>query len=157
LLSIVGAVEVKNAAKLAHQAFRAWQGGPSAAPPPLPPPAVDGPRVLLLDGPELTQSQVRLGWRGISRLHPDADTALVVNHVLGGSFTSRLMRAARVKRGLTYGISSHFDMRVHGGTFELGTATKVETTREIIDVSLGEIAAYRKGPAAAELRAAQRY
>lgn len=45
---------------------------------------------------------------GIARDDPDYFTALVLDHILAGSFGSRLFDALRVERGLTYGISSGF-------------------------------------------------
>jgi zinc protease len=40
-----------------------------------------------------------------------------MNTALGGSFTSRLNQVLREDKGYTYGASSRFDMRKHGGLF----------------------------------------
>jgi zinc protease len=54
-----------------------------------------------------TQSMLAFVWPGISRNDPDWYAAEVMNYILGGgSFSSRLMKEIRDKRGLTYGISS---------------------------------------------------
>jgi predicted Zn-dependent peptidase len=52
------------------------------------------------------QSAVRMGWRGISRDHPDYHGLQVANMILGGYFGSRLMRNIREEKGYTYGINS---------------------------------------------------
>ena len=52
------------------------------------------------------QSAVRMGWKGISRDHPDYQGLQVANMILGGYFGSRLMRNIREEKGYTYGINS---------------------------------------------------
>ena len=92
------------------------------------------------------------------RGHPDAIPATVMNTALGGGFTSRLMSEIRVKRGLTYGVSSGFGGLKAGGHFEVSTFTKTETARELIDVALAELAKARdKGISAKELATARTY
>jgi zinc protease len=83
---------------------------------------------------------------------------MAMNNALGGGFTSRLVNEVRVERGLTYGIHSYFDSMIAGGVFGISTFTQTERTREILDVSLGEVMKVREGGiTAAELKKAQRY
>ncbi|WP_309890009.1 pitrilysin family protein [Archangium sp.] len=158
LLTVVGAVSPETVAQEAEKAFAGWEGGPEA--PLAPPPAdtVATGRVLLVDKPDQTQSQVRIGGPGMRTGHPDYFACTAMNIALGGGFTSRLVNEVRVERGLTYGISSYFDSMNAGGVFGITTFTKTEKTREIIDVSLAEVAKVREGGIpAAELKKAQRY
>ncbi len=61
------------------------------------------------------QSSLRMGHLGIPRHHPDYYALSVTNTVFGGYFGSRLMKAIREEKGLTYGIhSSLVSHRVHG-------------------------------------------
>jgi zinc protease len=125
-------------------------------------PAVERPfllgQTLLVDKPEQTQSQIRMGGLAFPQGHPDFFPASVINAVLGGSFNSRLMQAIRVNRGLSYGVHSGFDPLLAGGTFSVSTFTKTESTREIIDVALDELDKMRlQGPSEEELAAAKRY
>ncbi|MBK7858558.1 MAG: insulinase family protein [Archangiaceae bacterium] len=114
--------------------------------------------VVIVDKPEQTQAQVRIAAKGVYRGHPDHSALMVMNSVLGGSFTSRLMQEIRVKRGLTYGAGSHFDQLAHAGTFAVSSFTKTETVPELIDVALAEVKKMRaKGPKPDELSSAQRY
>jgi len=158
-LVVVGQFEHDALVKAVDAAFGGWRAGPDEAPVP---PAFEGlpaaGRVILVDKPDQTQVQVRLGGVGMRRGHPDAIPATVMNTVLGGGFTSRLMTEIRVKRGLTYGVSSGFGGLKAGGHFEVSSFTKTETARELIDVALGELAKAReKGISAKELATARTY
>jgi zinc protease len=114
--------------------------------------------VIVVDKPEQTQVQVRIASKGVYRGHPDHFPLAVMNCVLGGSFTSRLMQQIRVKRGLTYGAGSHFDQLATAGSFIISSFTKTETVAELVDVALEEAEKMRsKGPKPAELASAQRY
>jgi zinc protease len=55
---------------------------------------------------ESIQSSIRLGKQIINRLHRDYFSLLLLNHILGGYFGSRLMKSIREEKGLTYGIYS---------------------------------------------------
>ncbi|QSQ26254.1 insulinase family protein [Pyxidicoccus parkwayensis] len=159
MLVVVGAVKPERVAAAAEEAFVGWTGGPDA--PPTVPPVKKIPgagRVLLVDKPDQTQSQVRIGGPGFRMGHEDYFPATAMNIALGGGFTSRLMNEIRVNRGLTYGVSSWFDAMNAGGVFALSTFTKTASTREIIDVALGEIGSVReKGLKPRELTDAQAY
>jgi zinc protease len=159
LLVIAGQADAREVRTLTERCFGSWQGGSETAPaiPPLGHPLMAG-RVLIVDKPEQTQSQVRIGGSGFPKGSPDVFAASVMNTVLGGSFTSRLMQQIRVKRGLSYGVSSSFDRLMAGGWFSVGTFTKTESTREIIEVALAELVKMGKaGPTRPELEAAKTY
>jgi zinc protease len=159
MLVVVGAVKPERVAAAAEEAFVGWEGGPDA--PPVIPPLKKVPgagRVLVVDKPDQTQSQVRLGGPGFRMGHEDYFPATAMNIALGGGFTSRLMNEIRVNRGLTYGVSSWFDAMHAGGAYVLSTFTKTASTREIIDVALAEIGGVReKGLKPRELADAQAY
>jgi zinc protease len=55
---------------------------------------------------ESIQSSIRLGKKSIMKSHEDYFGVLLVNHLLGGFFGSRLMKNIREEKGLTYGIHS---------------------------------------------------
>jgi zinc protease len=80
-------------------------GGPTSDD--VPEPAIaPGRRLVVVDKPERTQTQILVSTLGTSA-HDDDHVALIVaNAVFGGSFTSRLMREIRSKRGWSYGASA---------------------------------------------------
>ncbi|HMK72833.1 MAG TPA: pitrilysin family protein [Myxococcaceae bacterium] len=158
-LFLVGAVNVHSVRPLVERAFAGWRDGPAEAPvpPPLDAAAGEG-RVLIVDRPDQTQAQVRLGGLAYRRGAQEAFAAQVMNAALGGGFTSRLVRAVRVRRGLSYGVGSSFEAMRVGGAFHVSSFTKVETTRALLDVTLAEVARMReRGPTGAELEKAQEY
>lgn len=158
-LFIVGAVDASAALAQAERVFGGWSGdGPAAAAlPEWSGPARAG-EVVIVDKPEQTQTQVRITGRGVYRGHPDHFPLSVMNTVLGGGFTSRLVTQIRVKRGLTYGAGSHFDQLAKAGTFNFSSFTKTQSVPELIDVALAEVAKMKaKGPTAAEVSTVQRY
>ncbi len=156
---IVGDIAEQAVRAAVEGTFGRWRGE-AEGPPALEKresPALPG-EALLVHKPEQTQTQVRLAALAFPKGDPDSFPAEVLETVLGGVFTSRLMQAIRVERGLSYGANSSFDSYLAGGSLIVSTFTKTETTREIIEVALGEIAKLReKGPTRGEMSAAQTY
>ncbi|MDF1558826.1 MAG: pitrilysin family protein [Bacteroidales bacterium] len=62
------------------------------------------PGVIYCEVKDSVQSTVRMGWKGITRDHPDYLGLQVATMLLGGYFGSRLMRKIREEKGYTYGI-----------------------------------------------------
>jgi zinc protease len=160
-LFVVGDVDVAHMSKLVDASGLArWSRSPVSTKAALPSwkgPALDG-RVIIVDKPEQTQVQMRIGAKGIHRTHPDFFAVTVMNAVLGGGFTSRLMQEIRVKRGLSYGAGSGFEMMTEAGTFTVSSFTKTERVKTLIDVALAEVKKMKaKGPTPTELATVQRY
>jgi zinc protease len=65
-----------------------------------------GRRLLLVDKPERTQTQILIGTLGTSAHDADHVPLVIANAVFGGTFTSRLMKEIRSKRGWSYGASA---------------------------------------------------
>ncbi|MBL8913831.1 MAG: insulinase family protein [Archangium sp.] len=158
-LYVVGAFETDEVMSTIERTLGKWSGGPDA---PSEIPAWNGiakpGEVLIVDKPEQTQVQMRIGARGVKRGHDDHFPLITMNTVLGGGFTSRLVTEIRVKRGLSYGAGSSFDMMSVAGTFTVSSFTRTESINTLIDVALGEVKKMReKGPSKKELETVQRY
>jgi predicted Zn-dependent peptidase len=81
------------------------------------------------------QSTVRMGWKGITRTHPDYQGLQVATMILGGYFGSRLMRNIREDKGYTYGIHA-----VAGAFRDIGYITLMtDVANEYRDAALSEI------------------
>jgi zinc protease len=156
-LVVVGAVEADAVLAQLRRRFGRWKG-PSGPAPLVPAPAPPAPLVLVVDRPDLTQTQVRIASGGFARRSPDYFPGMVASAVLGGGFTSRLMQELRVKRGLSYGVRSRFATSAAGGLFFVSTFTRVETTGELVSVALEQMARFaEEGPTAEELDRMQSY
>jgi zinc protease len=95
---------------------------------------------------------------GAARSSPDYFPLVVMNTVLGGSFTSRLNVRLREKGGYTYGAFSGFAFRSSPGPFVAGAAVDTEATGRAIAESLEEMLRMREEPVPAdELERAKRY
>jgi zinc protease len=160
LLVVVGAVKPEVVAAEAEKAFAGWAPAEQGTPVEVPPVTrlAQAGKVILVDKPDQTQSQVRIGGPGYRLGHPDYFAATTMNIALGGGFTSRLVNEIRVERGLSYGVGSYFDAMSAAGAFAISTFTKTASTREIIDVALAEVAKVRSGGITPrELKTAQTY
>jgi zinc protease len=148
LLVVSGPVDVDRTVEEVERRLGTWKPV-SAAPEILP--AVRGTRrVVVVDKPDATQVQIRIGGVAIPRRSPDYFPALVGNGVLGGGFTSRLVEAIRVNRGLSYGVRSRFAVGRVTGLFVVSSFTKNESAGELVEVALEEMARFASGGLGAE-------
>lgn len=127
--------------------FGAWAAGGKVTLASPPPSMMHGRKVVLVDKPDATQTQIRVGNIGVDINHPDYIAILVANTIFGGGFTSRLNDELRVKRSLTYGVRSGFSANLAGGTYSISTFTKNETIKATIDVILEELKRFRENGA----------
>ncbi|HZZ84578.1 MAG TPA: pitrilysin family protein [Anaeromyxobacteraceae bacterium] len=156
-LVVVGDLDPSAARALARRKLGRWRS-PAAPPPAQPPVAEPAREVLLVDRPDASQTQVRVAVPAFQRASPEYFPGVVANAVFGGGFTSRLMEAVRVNRGLSYGVRSRFAASRSGGFFYMSSFTKNETAAELVDVLLTEAARFRDGgPSEEELLRTQSY
>jgi predicted Zn-dependent peptidase len=106
------------------------------------PPAVTKTKVYLVDKAGAPQSSIRLGLVGIERRNPDYYRALVMNHILGGSF-KRLGLNLREAKGWTYGVGSSFEARRTPGPWTAGGEFVAAHTAESVEEILKEVKSLR--------------
>ncbi len=159
LLAVWGDFDTDDMIQRLEVAFASWQTPADfTAPEPPTPEATGGRRILLLDRPDVNQSTIVLGTPGIVlRNSPDFPALVVMNEILGGGFSSRLLQTVRTDLGLAYGVSGSYgaDYLVPG-LFTAATATRsdatVQATRAVLDV-VSSLAS--RPPTEAELRQAK--
>lgn len=94
---------------------------------------------------EITQANIIIGNRGVSRENPDYYALSVMNYILGGGgFGSRLLEEIRVRRGLAYSVASFFDPGKYPGSFQIVLETKNSSAREAISLSLQQMGRIRR-------------
>ena len=158
MLAVVGDVDPDKVVASLTEAFGAWKGAAAPSRTYDPPAPVTGRQVMIVNKPEVTQTQIRLATLGVPRNSPDYYAIVVANTILGGGFTSRLVNEVRVVQGLTYGIESQWSMYRNAGTYVITTFTRNETLRKCIDASLAVVQQLvDQGPTEQELAKAKRY
>ncbi|MGH7281189.1 MAG: M16 family metallopeptidase, partial [Polyangiaceae bacterium] len=103
VVSIAGDVTPDHAHALADRILSRVPPGDAVSDPTPEPAKKIGRHLFFVDKPERTQTQILMGALGTSPHDPDHFDLVVGDAVLGGSFTSRLMREVRSKRGWSYG------------------------------------------------------
>lgn len=78
------------------------------------------------------QSALRIGRPIVDKLHPDTNSLVVVNTILGGYFGSRLMSNLREDKGFTYGVRSFLVNYKHGSYFSIVTEVNAAHTESAL-------------------------
>ncbi len=136
-LIVVGDVEAAAVTSAATRAFDTWEA-------PVAPAGIEvastrpDPRIVLVDRPGASQSELRIGHLAPGRSTPDYHALVVLNAVLGGQFTSRINRRLREEKGITYGAHTSFDFRRMAGSFSCDTSVQSDATADAVQDVLQE-------------------
>ena len=103
------------------------------------PRVIAGPAIYVVDKPGAAQSEVRIGRVAVDRSTPDYFPLMVMNTILGGSFTSRLNANLREDKGYNYGAGSGFAMRREPGPFVARAAVNTPVTDKDVAEFLREL------------------
>jgi zinc protease len=156
-IAVVGDIDAASVGALLDRVFGALPAKAEIAPVGVARPQGLGRRIVVeLDVP---QAVVTFGGPGIPRKDPDFIPAYIVNHILGGgSFSSRLYREVREKRGLAYSVYSSLVWLDHAAMFMGGTGTRAERAGETIELIEQEIRRLvESGPTEDELARAKSF
>ncbi len=156
-ISIVGDVDVKTAGELIDRAFGKLPAKNDLKPVAEAKPRGAGRRIVIdLDVP---QAVMNFGGLGLARNDPDFMAGYIVNHILGGgSFSSRLYREVREKRGLAYGVSDSLVWFKRAAVIIGGTATQADRTGDALAIIESETKRMaEEGPTPEELAAAKSF
>ena len=157
-LIVAGEITATGVLPLLEEAFGKWpMSAPVARTPVANAPQLTTSQVTLVDMPSAEQSQVRIGYVGVPRSTPDYFPLVVLNTILGGSFTSRLNQNLREDHGYSYGASSRFDMRLSPGAFQAGAGVQSDKTSEALAEFFKELKGMRAPISEAELAKAKNY
>ncbi len=156
-IAVVGSIGSEELARLVDNAFGKLPAKADLVTIPEAKPQLLGTReVVDLNIPQTT---ITFGGIGLKRKDPDFIPAFVLNHILGGgSFSSRLYREVREKRGLAYSVYSYLSTLDYAGLFMGGTSTRNDRAAETLQIIEQEIARLaQEGPTAEELAQAKSY
>lgn len=96
--------------------------------------------VNLIDKPDVNQSFIFLGHIGGLRENPDYAALQLMNEILSGGFSGRLLQSVRSDLGLAYSVFGAYTSNFYyPGIFYTGVMTKSSTSSEAIDAMLVEV------------------
>jgi zinc protease len=156
-LVIVGDVRPDDIQHRVERLFGSWPRGNVPSTRFTKPAAATQPTIYLIDKPGAAQSSFRLGTVGVERATQDYFPILVMNTILGASFTSRLNQNLRETKGYTYGARSGFDMRRAAGPFTAQAEIVTAKSDSALIEFLKELRGIHQSVPAAELDKAKNY
>jgi zinc protease len=121
VVAFAGDVDEATARELGELLLAGLPAGTSAPDPVPEPKPTPGRRLIFVDKPDRTQTQILIGSLGTSAHDADHVALSVATAVFGGTFTSRLMREVRSKRGWSYGASARLSLERHRHSFAMWT------------------------------------
>ncbi|MEO5845493.1 MAG: pitrilysin family protein [Caldimonas sp.] len=157
VLILAGDIAPEAGLALARRHFGSWAAPAGAAPAaPVASPDTHGPTVTVIDMAKSGQAGVVFALPLPERSGSERATGAVLNSVLGSGYSSRLNQEVRIKRGLSYGVSSTIDARREAALFRVAVQTKNESAAEVVSLVQGELDRLMKEPVSAEELAARK-
>jgi zinc protease len=154
---VVGDVIGEEMMPKLEQAFGDWAGEPAPAPPVLPITQLKSKTLLFVDKPGAAQSVIEIGRVGAPRMTDDYYAVVVMNTILGGSFTSRLNTNLRENHGYTYGAGSVFEFRPQAGPFIASASVQTAVTDKSLEEFIKELKGIRERVPDADVERAKNY
>lgn len=130
ILIVVGDVESKHLVKEIEDNLGKWEQGEVETPEFPEFPIHSDRRLIIVDRPGSTQSNIVLSNQAINRNHPDYFPVLVMNQILGAGASSRLFMNLREEKGYTYGAYSRVYAKRLGGSFEATSEVRTSVTAD---------------------------
>lgn len=154
-VGVVGSINAKDLGEMLDKVFGDLPANAELVPVPDAKLALGTTTSLSFDMP---QTSISFVYPAIPRKDPEFFAAYLMNHILGGGFTSRLYAEVREKRGLAYSVSSSMALRDHVSALTISTATRPEKAQESLKIIREQVAAMANdGPTESELQAAKSY
>jgi len=158
VLGIAGDVSSHDLPKLIERALRPLGKGKA---PPIAlaaPVRVPGRRLVIVDKPGRTQTQMFVGTLGSRLRDGDFHTLLVANTAFGGTFSAPLVQEVRAQRGYSYSASSRLGADREREAWTIYTHPSAENVSPCLSLELSLVERFvARGPSAAELRFAKSY
>lgn len=133
--TVAGDVQVDTAQAIAHRIAASLKPQSAVLDPPDPSIPL-GRRLLIIDKPERTQTQILIGTLGTHPRDEDHFALTVANTVFGGTFTARMTQAIRAERGWSYGAYSSLPYDRRRQAFSMWTFPKNEDAAPCLTLEL---------------------
>lgn len=154
-IGVVGAISAKDLGVMLDKVFGDLPAAAELVPVPDAKLALGTTTSLNFDMP---QTSITFVYPALQRKDPEFFASYLMNHILGGGFTSRLYAEVREKRGLAYSVSSSLMLYDHASGLTISTATRPEKAQDSLKIIREQVAAMASdGPTEAELAAAKSF
>jgi len=159
VIGLAGDIDESSAARLVQRLTERLPRAPRAAlAVEVPATQTRGRRMILVDKPDRTQAQLRVGHLAVRYGDPDTAALAIAEAVFGGMFSSRLMQEIRVKRGWSYGAGCALRRSRLPHWFEIWMAAGIDVAGPAVALTLELFADYAaKGPSDDEVDFARSY
>lgn len=135
----VGDITLNDAVALAGRTLGTWQpGSPPNRRVSGEPQHPAGPRVILVDRPQSSQSAIYIGGPGIGGGDPLMIPVTALQHVLGGGFNSRVNLNLREQHGWAYGAFTDFTTLRGAGWLAVTSSVRTDATADAVSEALKE-------------------
>lgn len=140
VLVLAGGISAADAFSAAEDAFGTWPAGASAGPRAVPGASIAAVQRRAEVVPDKTQSDVVLGWLGLSRNDPRFVAARVTNMVFAAdTFASRAGKVVRDQLGLAYYLFSAIAATKGQGPWVVRMGVNPRNVERAIEATLGEL------------------
>jgi zinc protease len=158
VFAFAGDIEADAATRLVERLLRDLPRGSAPRDAVLEPSPLPGRRLVFVDKPDRTQTQILIGGLGTHPKDEDHLPLHVANTVFGGTFTARLTQEVRAKRGWSYGAYSSLPIDRRRQAFSMWTFPKAEDAAGCIRLELDMLSSWRReGITKKELGWAKKY
>ncbi|MCZ6683693.1 MAG: pitrilysin family protein [Planctomycetota bacterium] len=149
---VAGDLTTDEAKALLENAFGKWRNDATTKPPASASwkTAHRHLRVVVVDKPDSAQTVIRFYMPGPSYSTPNRTKLVLLNTILGGSFTSRLNQNLREDKGYTYGARCSFAMDPRQGYFTASSNVQSRVTGAALGEFLKEFKKIRGGDVSAD-------
>ena len=158
VIGLAGDFDEASAQRMVERLTAQVRQGPQIEPPSISAASPLRRRAILVDRPDRTQAQLRMGHLVARYGAPDTQAIVIAEAVLGGLFNSRLVQEIRVKRGWAYGVGCVFRRAQLPHWFQIWAVVAIAVAGPaltLIRELYAEFAAH--GPTDAEVEFARRY
>jgi zinc protease len=145
IFSFAGAVDRGRVERASRAIWDALPPGSADVPTLSEPESPKGRRLVFVDKPERTQTQILIGSIGAHPSDEDYFPLLVANTVFGGTFTARLTQEVRAKRGWSYGAYSSLGYDRRRQAFSMWTFPKADDAASCMALELELLSDWWKG------------
>jgi zinc protease len=136
VVGFAGSLNEEEAKRFGHSIATCIPEGPRVPMKPPEPSVKKGRHLVFVDKPERSQTQTLIGSLGTWPHDPDHFPLVLGTAIFGGTFTSRMMREIRSKRGWSYGTSARLSIERRRHAFTMSAAPGANDCAPCVELEL---------------------